>query len=122
MLASRRASAYGRCFDLFDTRFTEDLAEAFRAFRRRMRLAQISLPRNQGKTPDHELRRLDCAVLNWYLERLNHLQKPFDTVRAGFTEGGAVYPGAGIMSETHIQLAVRNPACIIGVFRPILSP
>jgi hypothetical protein len=110
----------GRCFDLLDTRFTDDLAQAFRQFHASMHGAKIPLPKNEGKTPDRLLRRLDCAVLNWYFDQAAQIHQAYDTVRAGFVEGGPAYPGAGLMAQTHIQLAVRNPACIIGVFRPIL--
>jgi hypothetical protein len=41
-------------------------------------------------------------------------------VRCGFSEGDPVYAGSGIFRETHIQIAVRSPACILGVFRPML--
>ena len=34
--------------------------------------------------------------------------------------GGPAFPGSGIEAESPIQIAVRDPACIIGVFRPIL--
>ena len=40
-----------------------------------------------------------------------------DTVRGVFTEGKAIYPGSAFDEKTHIQIAVRNPECIKGVFR-----
>jgi hypothetical protein len=42
---------------------------------------------------------------------------PIDTVRGVFVEGVAAYPGSGIREKTHIQIAVRNGACVKGVFR-----
>jgi hypothetical protein len=66
-----------------------------------------------------ELRRnLDCAVirrLHTILEAQN--QPAIDTVKGVFTEGAPLYPGSGFREKTHIQVAVRNPACIKGVFR-----
>lgn len=49
--------------------------------------------------------------------------QPIQTARCGFAEGGPVYDdGAGtamdIRRQSHVQVAVRDPACIIGVFRP----
>ena len=44
-------------------------------------------------------------------------QRPFDTVRALFPEGQPLYPGAGFLAKTHVQLAVRRPEQIRGVFR-----
>lgn len=69
---------------------------------------------------DRVLRFLDCAVIN-------HLHNAiaadpdvpdFDTVRGVFTEGGDVYPGCGFKEKTHVQIAVRNKACIRGIFFP----
>ncbi len=107
----------GRCFDLLDTRFTALLAQAYPAWRRRA-LKVGPLPKNAGRTPDLELRRLDCAVLTWYLDLLDGVGDRYDSVRGGFTEGRPVFPGSGIRREHHIQIAVRNPGCILGVFLP----
>lgn len=111
----------GNCFDLMDTRFTRDLAEGFSIWAQSMREEGKSLPRNGGKTPDKKLRHLDCAVLNWYLDRAAQKGLSYQTVRCGFTEGEPAFKGSGICQESHIQIAVRNPACIIGVFRPTMS-
>jgi hypothetical protein len=59
-------------------------------------------------------------MLNWYLSGLESEGTRFQTVRGCFVEGGPAFPGSGIQRESHIQIAVRDPACIIGVFRPIL--
>lgn len=42
---------------------------------------------------------------------------PFDTVKGVFVEGEQAYPGSGFSDKTHIQIAVRNPKMIKGVFR-----
>ena len=73
------------------------------------------LPRN---SLDGLRRRLDCAVVR----RVHSIvedsgQEPIDTVRGVFTEGEPIYPGAGFHEKTHVQIAVRNPLCIKGVFR-----
>jgi hypothetical protein len=44
-------------------------------------------------------------------------QPAIDTVKGAFTEGAPLYPGSGFREKTHIQIAVRNPDCIKGVFR-----
>jgi hypothetical protein len=44
-------------------------------------------------------------------------EPPFDTVKGVFIEGGEVYPGSGFAERTHIQICVRDPECIKGVFR-----
>lgn len=42
---------------------------------------------------------------------------PYATVRAMFPEGTELYPGAGFRDKTHIQICVREPEQILGVFR-----
>ena len=76
------------------------------------------MPANKGK--DKKLRELDCAVINYCAFRAGLRQIPFDTVRGAFLEGAPVFPGTTISSETHIQIAVRNLNCILGIFRPNL--
>ena len=76
------------------------------------------LPENCG--PDRKRRDLDCLILNECLDRLLLRGIEYDTVRGAFLEGDPVYPGAGFSRETHLQIAVRNPSCLLGVFRPNL--
>lgn len=110
----------GNCFDLMDTRFTADLPDAYAAFKKVKARAKQPLPKNKGKTPDRALRHRDCAVLNFYLTRLAEEGLAYDTVRCAFVEGGPAFPGSGIRKQSHVQIAVRNPACVVGVFRPTL--
>ena len=42
----------------------------------------------------------------------------FQTVRCAFEEGEAAFPGSKLRTQTHIQIAVREPTCILGIFRP----
>ena len=107
----------GNCFDLMDTRFTGDLVDAYNHLRDVHEQSGVLLPSNAGITPDEKLRRLDCLVLNVYLSSLERTGRAFDTVRCGFPEGSRAFPGSGIFQQSHIQVAVRNPACIIGAFR-----
>jgi len=112
----------GRCFDLMDTRFTAELPRAFELLEKMHQQSGTPLPKNLGKTPDKLLRYRDCAVLNLYLSWLpENSSDTYDTVRCGFVEGPPAYSGSGIRQQSHIQIAVRNPACILGVFRPTLA-
>lgn len=111
----------GNCFDLMDTRFTAHLGDAHRRCRAALRASGQSIPKNRGKTPDRKLRDLDCAVLNFTLQTLADGGVSFDTVRCAFSEGKRAFRGSMIRSESHIQLAVRNPDCIVGVFRPMME-
>jgi len=108
----------GRCFDLMDTRHARELRSAYSLFRRAKRLAGEPMPNNRGPTPDRKLRHRDCAVLNFYFRLLEDDGLRYDSVRCAFAEGRPAFPGSGIRRESHIQLAIRNPSCIIGVFRP----
>ena len=65
-------------------------------------------------------------MLNRSLSRLDgELAGPegvyFQTVRGVFVEGDPAYAGAGMRTKTHIQIAVRDPACILGYFKPRVS-
>jgi hypothetical protein len=108
----------GRCFDLLDTRFTGELRRAFEWFRDVETSQGKELPVNQGATPDRLLRKRDCAVINFYLKLLGERGEHYDSVRCSFAEGQPAYEGSGIFQKSHIQVAIRNPACILGVFRP----
>ena len=111
----------GNCFDLMDTRFTRDLADGYAKWATAMKQKGVPLPVNAGATNDKRLRRLDCAVINWYLDLAAKAGGDYDTVRCGFVEGNPVFEGAGIYEQSHVQIAVRNPSCIIGVFRPMME-
>jgi hypothetical protein len=109
----------GRCFDLLNEALTSLLAESYQALAEAYAAASQTLPENRG--PDRKRRNLDCLVINDGLARLKGKGLEYDTVRGAFLEGDPVYPGTGFSRETHIQIAVRNPACVLGVFRPNLS-
>lgn len=101
----------------------QNLKKNYDHFEQFMRNVGKPLPENElghKNDPDRVKRKLDCAVINFTHElRAAENLQPFDTVRAPFTEGGALFSGSMIMSKTHIQIAVRNPKCIKGFFRPI---
>lgn len=107
----------GQCFDLLDTRFTTQLRVFHAKWERMMHVRDLDLPENRGKA-----RYLDRAVIEAFMTRAEELDTPYDTVRAAFVEGNPVYPGSGFNLETHIQIAVRNPESIVGVFQPVPVP
>ncbi|MEP2942691.1 MAG: hypothetical protein ABJO72_02725 [Hyphomicrobiales bacterium] len=80
-----------------------------------------TLPSNGQAGPadeDNLLRYRDCAVVKHLHQALQDQgEEPFDTVRGLFTEGGPLFEGSGFMKKTHVQIAVRDPACIKGIFR-----
>jgi hypothetical protein len=109
----------GRCFDPMDESITKILANGYIDLTQSYEQAGRRLPVNRG--PEGKRRNLDCLVINDCLDRLKGQAIEYDTVRGAFTEGKSAYPGAGFAGETHIQVAVRNVDCILGVFQPKLG-
>jgi hypothetical protein len=109
----------GACFDLLDEDVTEALADAYSHLSNVYQQLGRTLPRNRGT--DWKRRELDCLALNYCLGYQKAQNVAYDSVRGAFLEGEPVFPGAGIRHESHIQIAVRNPDCILGVFRPNLG-
>ena len=118
------------CLDLCSRRDLEFLKSAHASFVKTQKLAGLEIPKNRSlkgqPNADRVLRFLDCAVIK-HLHSILDSQpegdnriEPFDTVRGMFTEGRKLYSGAGFRQKTHVQIAVRNPRCIVGLFRPRL--
>jgi|JI6StandDraft_1071083.scaffolds.fasta_scaffold237863_1 hypothetical protein len=111
----------GRCFDLTDRVAVEQLRIYYDAFAVQMNADGKQLPHNaQGRPEDFDLvkRYLDCAVINFTMSREESIGAGYDTVRGVFVEGPEAYPGARVFSKTHVQIAVRNPSCVLGYFKP----
>lgn len=107
------------CLDLLDSSGPHQVAEAHRTLVDMYHLTGLALPENRGGA-DNAVRMLDCSVIN----NLHNIRSgsglpPYDSVRAMFPEGDALYPGAGFRDKNHIQLCVRDKSCIKGYFRPI---
>ena len=116
------------CFDLVSREDLYLLEEAHRSFLRVQKLSGLPVPKNKSAPgqpdTDRVLRFLDCAVLR-HLHSILDAQpthsrqiEPFDTVRGMFTEGQRVYPASGFRRKNHVQIAVRNTACIRELFIP----
>jgi hypothetical protein len=109
----------GLCLNLLDARFIEMVQQAYEDLVRLAREGNSPLPRN-AVGPDLLLRKLDCAVIRClHVTREGNEDEPFDSVRAAFFEGERLYDNAGFAARNHIQICVRNPACIKGYFRPL---
>ncbi len=105
----------GLCLDLTSSYGLESIKIAYESLVAVTKEVGLPLPVNSG---DGLRRNLDCAVIT----RLHSIRDgqnfpAVDTVKGVFTEGSAIYPGSGFLKKTHIQIAVRNPQCIKGVFR-----
>lgn len=105
----------GNCLDLTDTAYMPLLEHTYHDLREIYLGEAKTLPQNKGKRRD-----LDCLVINTLVAKANALDgaDPLQSVRCPFIEGEPAFPGSAILRKSHIQIAVRDHACIAGVFRP----
>jgi hypothetical protein len=105
----------GLCLDLTTSSGTDWIRIAYDTLLEGNRAVDLDLPKN---SKDKLRRKLDCAVVR-RLHTMLEMQKfpAVDTIKGVFTEGPPIYPGAGFNEKTDVQIAVRNPRCIKGVFR-----
>lgn len=113
----------GNCLDLLTRKDQDLLRDAYATLVETYATGNRPLPKNEparfGDDRDRKLRRLDCAVIDQlHVSVSNSGLEPFDTVRGMFTEGAEIYPGSGFYERSHVQIAVRNPAAIKGLFLP----
>jgi hypothetical protein len=109
----------GFCLNLLDSRSIDMVRVAHRRLLVASAAAGVELPTNSGGA-DLLKRNLDCAVLRMlHQNRQDQGERPFDTVRAAFVEGGQLYENAGFAAKSHIQVCVRDLGCIKGYFRPL---
>lgn len=111
----------GMCFDLLDTFYTQVLGDAAHLFVAQATAAKVTIPRNTGA--GFNARYFDFAVIEWLMEQA----KPtvaYQTIRSVYIEGPPIYEdptdrgrSMGIYTESHIQIAVRDPACILALFK-----
>lgn len=103
----------GNCLDLVSSVAIDMVRAAYESLSLTIQAAGQSLPRNL----DRLRRQLDCAVIEHLHAIYEEQGGSIETVRAIFTEGQPIYPGADFDSKSHTQIAVRNLDCIKGVFR-----
>lgn len=113
----------GFCLNLTDYNYSRLLARGYELLKMKIETLDGKLPENRKPSGSQDIliRNLDCAVIQQIHEYMinNQDKKDFDSVRGIFIEGKPVYPGAGFMEKTHIQLCIVNPNCIKGYFDPI---
>jgi len=97
------------CMNLMDKESASALNDAYKTL---LTLDGV-LPVNKGKR--HNLDMFVINTANLYAEQQG---KSYDAVRGAFIEGNEIFPNSTIRSDTHIQLCVRNPDCILAYFRP----
>jgi hypothetical protein len=118
----------GSCLDLTTQSGISAVREAYAAYVALQNRTGQPIPKNEdaksGKPGDIVLRYLDRAVINHLHDSYAGASKgtqgrvtEFDTVRALFPEGDRLYSNSGFLEKTHIQIAVRKPKQVLGVFR-----
>lgn len=109
----------GLCLDLTSRTGLDEVAEAHAILKATLEAAGMTLQKNKGGAEKLN-RELDCQViqaLHGYRKTSN--LPPYDSVRAPFPEADELYAGAGFRMRNHIQIAIINPGCVKGYFRPI---
>lgn len=104
----------GLCLDMTTSSAARLVARAYASMRATADALGAELPRN---SKDMMRRDLDCAVINRLHEMVAEEDVVIDTVKGIFVEDDPIYVGSGFHRSTHVQIAVRNPGCIKGVFR-----
>ncbi|MDN3583681.1 hypothetical protein [Mucilaginibacter flavus] len=124
----------GQCCDFLDSKFIRMIQYYYSIMEEEYKNAGMKLPENidhvKDLNKDKLLRILDCKTIEFMHSKIGtQIEedlakkgysgfKKFDSTRGVFTEGGAAFPGAGIMEKSHIQICVRNFNCIKGFFNP----
>ncbi len=105
----------GLCLDLSTKGSIDQVRRAHAELLRISEIAEADIPDNDE---DGLRRNLDCAVINLlHAIREGDWDPPIQSVRGIFFEGAPVYETAGFYEKTHIQICVRDPKCVKGVFR-----
>lgn len=111
----------GQCFDLLDYGMLQILRTGYDVFKDIWENTGRDFPTNirTGCSNDLLLRHLDCAIFETiHQTRKETNEYPFDSVRGVFWEGDELYPNSGFREKDHIQICIRNPNCIKGIFLP----
>jgi hypothetical protein len=106
----------GFCFDLLEPENVSYIRERFEEYRLSLELAGEDLPENNRKW-----RKLDCAVFEYGYRAINDSsdRPAVDSARGVYVPSGGdrrVWEGSWVSRDAHIQLCVRNPACIQGTW------
>lgn len=111
----------GNCLDLLDQKNLDFLKFAYESLKSDLKKEGRNLPQNTSFGSldfDFKKRELDCAVIRYAHQLATEVGFPFDSVRAAFIEGEALYDNAGFKQQNHIQIAILNSDCIKGIFLP----
>lgn len=104
----------GFCFDLLDPENVKDLGRIYQEYTKALEEAGILPPTNVMSR-----KRLNCGIFEFAYASFEDRDSPVDTCRAVFvptTRVDRIWRGSGIHPHAHIQVCVRNPACILGTW------
>lgn len=105
----------GNCFDLLEPGNAMKLKNFHSRLQREARLATKKLPKNYKAK-----KRLDCAVFQYAAAIFEQEEgEELDSIRAVYvpTQGkDRLWESSWLYHETHIQLCIRNPRCILGTW------
>lgn len=106
----------GRCLDLADTEYVTLLRQTYEDTLTVYSALGRALPKNGGR--DSKSRKLDRLIIEKMVEALEvgtggaRRLGNYQSIRCPFEEGETVYPGAMIRTQSHVQIAVRDVACL----------
>lgn len=100
------------CVDLLDAKWNGVVRESYTDLAARVKAGAQPLPRQTRGA-----HRLDREVINRMVAVLQSRGVVVRVVRAAFVEGDPLFPGSALWSQSHIQVAVRDPAAIVKVWR-----
>lgn len=108
----------GNCFDLTDPGCERVLRRTYHKVASVYANEKKPLPTNKGAGGFS--RKLDRLIVDQAMSFTDSASggDGFQSVRSAFEEGDAAFPGSKLRTQTHIQIAVRDLSCILGVFRP----
>lgn len=102
------------CFDLLDPYNVECLEDLYAQYE-----ADVQLTGAHPKRNYNHRKHLDCAVFQFAYASLESVGQPVDTCRAVYVptgSGSRVWKRSWLTKEAHIQICVRNEACILGTW------
>lgn len=104
----------------------QEFAEAYEPMVYRLTQNGKRVPTNEPANFDDTeilLRGLDNAVFSYIHgtrdKRNDPKLPPFQAVRGAFSQGKAALPGSTFLDHTHVQIALRDNACVKGWFLPV---
>lgn len=102
----------GDCVDLFNPKWHDVVRESYLDLIARLNASERPLPRQTRGA-----HRLDREVINRMAAVLESRGVAVRVVRAAFVEGEPLFPGSALWNRAHVQLAVRDRAAIVQVWR-----